>query len=208
MRAKLTLVALLVALGISRVEAAPVIIGGTTYLPAGSPETLTALFSQADGAATRGAYRGFVQVTVSGSGQSYGTAFNDAFYVYSSRSPYAEGAYYQMTFGTAPLVGLAPSQDAKNFIAYDLAANAEPSAAYVPKFNPNHTYDLVLNTRTSALANLHFGVSDGDFSDNTGSYKIVVTQLASASEVPEPVSLLPLGFGLLALLAFRYRRPR
>jgi hypothetical protein len=44
-----------------------------------------------------------------------------------------------------------------------------------------YTFDL--NTGTSVFTKLHFGVSDGIFSDNSGAYTITVSQVAA---IPEP----------------------
>lgn len=49
---------------------------------------------------------------------------------------------------------------------------------------------------------LHFGVSDGVFADNSGSYNIQIAQLA----VPEPGTLILVATSRLALIAARRRR--
>ena len=163
--------------------------------PVLASETLTATFTQPDGGVTVNTYDNTVLVTVSGVGQSAGTNYNDAFYVYADASgapigPTNDPDYYQLTFGTSALVGFDPAQDAKYFLVGSL-----------PAYNPNHIYMFELDTGTSAPSSLHFGVSDGNFSDNSGFYTITV------SEVPEPSTwaMMLLGFAGLAFAAFRSR---
>jgi hypothetical protein len=180
---------------------ASIIIGGVTYAPTGATEMLTAPFTMPDGAVSAGTYSHFVELTVSGTGQSLGTAINDAFYVNLPSAPVNDPSFYQMTFGTAPLVPLMPSQDIKNFIVYDLLANTAVTPPFVPAFEASSIYSFVVDTGSLSALNLHFGVSDGNFSDNSGAYTIDVTQL-SAVAVPEPTSLAVLcaalaGFGLI-----------
>jgi hypothetical protein len=159
--------------------------------PALASETLTATFTQPDGGVTTQGFDGIVQITVSGVGQSDGTTFNDAFYLFDP--PTHDASYYQLTFGTTTLVGYDPSQDAANYILGSL-----------PAYNPDHTYTFYLNTGVTTLTDLHFGVSDGQFSDNTGAYRITVSQV-----VPEPASwaLMVLGVGCMGASLRSRRRP-
>ena len=103
--------------------------------------------------------------------------------------PTNDPSYYQLTFGTSTLVGLDAAQDAKNFLVGAL-----------PAYNPSHVYSFQLNTGAATPTPLHFGVSDGDFSDNSGAYTISIT-------VPEPATwaLMILGFGGLGLAMRRAR---
>jgi hypothetical protein len=133
-------------------------------------ETITATFTTPDGGVTAGLYDNIVQITVSGVGQSSGTQYNDAFYVYSSGPPFNDPSYYQLTFGTSTLVGFDPAQDIKNDIV-----------GSIPAYNASHTYTFDIITGVSTPTALHFGVSDGIFSDNTGSYRITVTSVPETS---------------------------
>ncbi len=152
-------------------------------------ETLTATFLQADGGVTANKYDGFVDVTVSGVGQSAATNFNDAFYVYTDpNGTYNDANWYQLTFGATTLVPLVAAQDAKNFLVGSL-----------PAYNPSHEYTFELYTGLSTPGFLHFGVSDGIFSDNSGAYSITV------SAVPEPSTWAMMLLGL-AGLSFAARR--
>jgi hypothetical protein len=180
---------------------AQVFIGGTQYGTTGATENLTATFSTPDGGVTSLLYDGYVQITVSGTGMSYATNVNDAFYVLTG-GPAADPDYYQLTFGTTTLVAFDPAQDIKNDIAYDLLAGADVTSPYVPAYEADNTYSFIIDTGALSLTNLHFGVGDGNFGDNSGAYQIQVTQLAA---IPEPMSLLLLGVGA-ATLAVRRRK--
>lgn len=154
-----------------------------------SAEIVSATFLQADGGVTVGTYSGTVHITISGTGQSAGTAFNDAFYVYSPGAPLHFSDYYQLTFGTSTLLPFTPSQDAYLAII-----------GGVPAYNASHTYSFDLNTGAAVPTKLHFGVSDGNFTDNSGSYSISVT-----SAVPEPSTwaMMILGFAGVGYMAYR-----
>jgi len=158
-------------------------------LGAASAETITATFQQPDGGVTSGLYNGIVHVTVSGTGQSLATDLNDAFYLFDPENPPVHDAqFYQLTFGTSALVGFAPAQDAINFIVGGL-----------PAYSSSHIYSFDLDTNAVAPAQLHFGVSDGRFDDNSGSFTI------SVSAVPEPSTwaMMILGFAGVGFMAYR-----
>ena len=135
-------------------------------------ETINVDFTTPDGGVTTGLYSGIVNVTVSGTGFSFGSALNDAFYIFSPGSPTHDGSYYQLTFGTSTLVGLNPAQNAVNFLVGPM-----------PAYNPDHVYTFQLNTGAVSPTQLHFGVSDGDFGDNGGFYTVTID-----GAVPEPAS--------------------
>ena len=172
--------------------AASIALLGAGSAAAATSESLTASFLTADGGVTVGGYDNQVRVTVSGVGQSLGSDFNDAFYVYDPGPPSHDPNYYQLTFGTSALVGFDPAQDAVNDIVGGL-----------PAYNPDHIYSFILNTGATTPTALHFGVGDGNFSDNSGEYWITVTQLG----VPEPATwaIMLAGFGGLGA-ALRQRR--
>ena len=161
--------------------------------PASAQETITSVFTKADGGVTAQTYFGQVQVRVSGTGFSLGPQINDAFYFTPSGS--FDGSYYQLTFGTSTLLPNNPSRNAVNFITGGR-----------PTFQSSGIYNFVLNTglTQSGATNLHFGVGDGNFGDNGGSYQITVSQLGA---VPEPATwgMMLLGFGALGG-AMRVRR--
>jgi hypothetical protein len=159
-------------------------------------ETVNAPFTTPDGAVTSGLYDNIVQITVSGVGQSLGSDFNDAFYIYADGSgnpigPTNDPNYYQMTFGTTTLVPFDPAQNIKNFLVGPL-----------PAYSSTHIYSFDINTGVTTPTQLHFGVGDGDFADNSGAYTITVTQVPEASTW----AMMMLGFAGLGFAGFRTRR--
>ena len=161
--------------------------------PALAAETINVVFTQPDGGVTTGLYSGTVHLRVSGFGQSLGLQTNDAFYLFSGATNLGhDGSYYQLTFGTNPLTGFNPGQNAVNFVVGGL-----------PAYQSSHVYDFFLNTGTAVPSALHFGVGDGVFSDNSGSFSV------SVLGVPEPANwaMMIAGFGM-AGFAMRARRSR
>lgn len=154
-------------------------------------ETITSSFLQSDGGTTLKSYSGIVHVTVSGIGQSQGTNWNDAFYLFDGNNIAYDSFYYQLTFSSSPLVGYAPAQDAVNFIV-----------GIQPSYDPSHIYSFDLNTGAVTPTQLHFGVSDGIFSDNSGAYTIEIS-----AAVPEASTwgMMLLGFASVGFLTYRRR---
>jgi len=149
------------------------LINNKPYVTSGPTETLTATFTTAEGGASAATYTGYVLVHVTGVGQSYSSVYNDAFYLYTDPFPTPvnghDGGFYQLTFSTSPLQ------------IPDLPNNATHSLiGTLPPYSATHDYTLILNSNLTAPGKLHFGVSDGGYSDNTGAYTIKVTQLVPA----------------------------
>ena len=123
-------------------------------------------------------------LTVSGTGVSGATTSNDAFYLFNRQIQGRDPNLFQLAVDSADLTPNEPTADAVNAIAFDVDANLEaPRHPYVPVYRSNNrTYQIIIDTSLlpshgSVAAALRFGVSDGQFADNSGSYTIVVTQL-------------------------------
>jgi len=149
-------------------------INGITYATTNQHETLKATFTQPDGGISLAGYKGYVRLHISGVGVSYPPEHNDAFYLYDGRfasSPTHgwDGAYYQLTYSSATL----PNNDAGADAFVHLVGGT-------PAYNPTHEYTVLLDTGLATAGQLHFGVSDAGFSDNSGAYTITVTQLTPA----------------------------
>ncbi|WP_242139453.1 MULTISPECIES: PEPxxWA-CTERM sorting domain-containing protein [unclassified Sphingomonas] len=164
-----------------------------TAAPAFAAETVNVAFAPATGGQSVGNYYGLVNVVVTGTGQSDGTIFNDAFYSLDPAGKY-NSSYYQLTFGTAPLANATPSQNAANYIVGGL-----------PAYRDDHTYSFTLNTglAQTAAGKLFFGVSDGVFSDNSGAFQVQLSQA-----VPEPATwaMMLMGFGMIGFGLRSYQR--
>jgi hypothetical protein len=213
----LTIIGVILA---SLASATPITIGGTDYVRSGNSELgLSASFGPAPTAvstATSLTYHGFVELEVSGVGQSLGTILNDAFYLFTQLftppNQTNDPNYYQLAVDTVPITG-APGfptplpQLARNTIVFDIDAGLEVTPVYVPAYQPNHRYRFVIDTGltggfSGGASLLHFGVANGIYADNAGSYRINVWQLEA---VPEPGTLFLVALGLGAL-SFRARK--
>ncbi len=165
------------------------------YSRTGPSETLSVPFTN-PGVATAFSYSGNVEVIVSGTGYSAGSAINDAFYGVPSGVSY-NAQYYQLNLGwtgadLVPFVGEA--RNANNFITFIEGVGAVAPTA-TPAYSPDHVYRFVVQVPL-ASGPLQFGVSDGNFGDNGGEYRIQVFQL---QPVPEPETYAMMLAGLAAL---------
>ena len=178
---------LFMVLGLNVIQGQPYTIGGIDYNPCGPSETITASFSNTAGALTTGVYRDKVLLTVSGTGQSLGTAFNDAFYLTASQSYNAN--YYKLVTTIDALVQWNPDDEAYRHLVYDVDAGVETTPPYAPAYQANNTYTFVIDMATlnpsagpGVYTNLRIGVSDGQFNDNSGQYVATITQLCCPDE--------------------------
>jgi hypothetical protein len=190
---------------------ATITIGGITYVNSGLTESITVPFTMPDAAISTQTYADFVTVKVTGTGQSDGTCWNDAFWVFTDPSgapvaPANGSGGYQLNFDTSTLLPSIPfTQNAAQQIYFDLDSGCEIfNRPYYPMPTALHEYNLALKVG-SFSSHLHFGVCDGVFGDNTGAYHIEVTQL---TPIPEPSTfVLVIVGGLCWLTHARRRRP-
>ena len=162
----------------------------------GPSESLSVPFTNPS-TSTVASYGNFVEVLVSGTGFSLGSALNDAFYGVPSGVPY-DPQFYQLNlgwtgFGLAPFAG--EPHNINNFITF-IEGVGPVSPPATPAYDGiNHTYHFVVSVPTNA-GQLAFGVSDGLFGDNGGQYDLQVFQL---QPVPEPSTFTFMLLGTLAL---------
>ena len=179
------------------------IIAGN-YTRVGASEVVVAPFTSFS-TSSLASYGGPVELVAAGMGSSLGSSLNDAFY--SVPAGALQSTNYLLNLGwsganLAPLVG--KPRHNKNFISFIDGVGAV-SAGTAPAYDASHTYHFVVNTPALASA-LQLGVSDGNFRDNGGEYRIEVYQL-SAGAVPEPTTY-ALMLGGLGLPGWAARRRR
>ncbi len=122
-------------------------------------ETLTVPFASGTaGVRTSQSYTGLVTVTITGVGQAAGTAWSDAFYVYTD-------------YSGQPITPVHPT----SFHNWTLWINGGPADNFVqpiPPYSPDHRYTLIINAPGGPLT---FGVGDTLTWDNSGAYIVTVT---------------------------------
>jgi hypothetical protein len=154
--------------------------------PAMAAETVSVVFTAANGGQTVGQYSGVVAIRAVGTGFSLASLVNDAFYDVASQS--RNTGYYALGFGTAPLAGFTPSNNIGNFVV-----------GAVPAFSASSVYNFRINTGLATPGTLYFGVTDGQYSDNGGNFRLTI------SAVPEAATwaMLIAGFGMVGFAARR-----
>lgn len=100
------------------------------------------------------AYSGLITFIVSGVGQSSGTAFNDAFYIYKYVSFPASEPYHLDEFNL-----------------YIDGVSAASRIGYVPAYRSDHRYIFQLDVG-SRPRRLNFAIGDANVSDNTGQFTV------------------------------------
>lgn len=124
-------------------------------------EKLTVPFVNGDlGAHTVNSYSGRVLVKVRGIGQAAGTAWSDAFYIFTD----GEGN---------PVAPVHPTE----WFNWTLWINGGPVDAFVnsiPPYNPDHVYVFHIDVPGGPLS---FAVGDSYTIDNTGEYRIAIKDL-------------------------------
>lgn len=107
-------------------------------------------------AQTQNLYAGTIRVTVSGTGQSSGTAYTDAFYLFTD----GEGNKVTPEHPTDWILTI------NGDFAHYLIRDQE-----IPAYNEDHTYTFTINAPGGKLT---FGVRDGYSADNTGRYIVTL----------------------------------
>jgi hypothetical protein len=122
-------------------------------------EQIELLFSEGvEGQTTNNSFSGEVEITVSGVGQSAGSAFSDAFYLFT------DGDGYNI-----------PPEHPEEWI---LTINSELAhllipGQEIPAYSDDHIYTFDINIPEGPLL---FGIQDGYTGDNTGSFWITICQ--------------------------------
>lgn len=190
--------------------AAPAHAGTTIaseFIRTSSLEAITAPFTLSTGTSSTGMYTGFVEVHVTGTGFSLGSAINDAFYFAGGGNT---GSFYKMGIGTSAntLAASDTTTYAAQYIRFIDGVGYVPSGT-APAYDANNSYKFVIDL--GALnTKLSFGVLDGQFSDNGGQFNISLWKLRQGGAVPEPGTwlLLIAGFGAVGAAMRRAKTAR
>jgi hypothetical protein len=122
-------------------------------------EFLTVPFTGSYHAAyTQHSYKGKVLIKVFGTGQSAGTQYTDAFYLFTD----SEGRLQTPQHPTDFILTI--NGDFAQYLIQD---------EQIPAYRSDHIYDFEI---IALDGNLSFGISDGFASDNTGYYAIILCQ--------------------------------
>ena len=194
MSLKLIATALIAATAVLPAHAATTI--ASAYTRISGAENITAPFTAPNGVSSLSMYTGPIEVLVSGTGASLGATINDAFYFTATQQGLG-GNYYHLGMGTSasPLTPFNPALGVERFINFIDNVGAVPFGS-IPTYAANNSYHFVADI--GALSSLiSFGVLDGNYADNSGSYRITVWQLAPAGAVPEAATwgMMIVGFG-------------
>ena len=161
----------------------------SAYTVVGPTDVLTAPFASSSGTITTDTFSGPVEIQVSGTGDALFSNTSDAFYFTPSQtetSPARGDLELAIRTPAHPLLGEADGQGGmSDAIKYDLVfinGVGAVSPGTIPAYSSLHSYDFVIDVPDPTATALTFGVNDGGYGDNSGSYRITVTQLA----VPEP----------------------
>lgn len=123
-----------------------------------SGETLTVPFVEGPaGVVTTKYYTGLSTIQVSGYGQAAGSAYSDAFYIFTDGAGNPISPNHLDPFG--------------------LYINSQPADAYVqvPPYQADHTYTFVIRA-TGRPLHFSFAIGDSFTPDNSGAFTITITR--------------------------------
>ncbi len=155
-----------------QLQASPLSEGNTQITPqvlssSATGETLTVPFTNGTaGVQTSQSYQGIINVTVSGFGQAAGTAFSDAFYIFTDQAG-------------NPITPV-PPPGPFNFTLWINGGPADNFVQPIPPFNVNHLYTFQINAPGGPLT---FAVGDTFTSDNTGAFTVTVERFLSDTQL-------------------------
>lgn len=134
------------------------VIDNTTQIDSHVRETLPVSFKDgATGISTENHYAGDVTILAQGTGQAGGTAWSDAFYVF--------------TDGNGQLIDPVHPKDFYNFTLWINGEPADTLVNPIPPFNADHTYQFTIKAPGGQLV---FAVGDVYVADNAGYYTIQI----------------------------------
>ena len=139
--------------------------------PANTVETLVIPFDRAEPTLTENEYSSTITLVVEGSGQAVEIGYSDAFYRYTNSSG--------IRLEEPQLTSVALEIDGEEAVDFpNIAENP-------PDYSPLHIYEFMYNVGTEPRQ-IAFRVSDDDFDDNTGQFRVFITSpLNPLSEIKE-----------------------